>query len=100
MPLASESIYLENLIRLGESDSNLLYRTNTYEESSLGIYSNPDDDEVNVNEAKSISYMGVHIKKQLAFDLWYIVLGAFIILIAERDRVANGREDASYPMSL
>ena len=42
--------------------------------------------------------MGLHIKKQLAFDLWYVVFGVFIILIAEKDQVANSKEDASYTL--
>ncbi|EFE35975.1 uncharacterized protein ARB_04909 [Trichophyton benhamiae CBS 112371] len=62
------------------------YQTNTYEESSLGLYES--DKEVDENSDSS-SYLGQHIKKQLAFDLWYIFLGVFLITIAEGNKIAD-----------
>ena len=73
-------------------------RTNTYEESSLGIYARKGDEDTSADDAKGISYMGLHIRKQLAFDLWYVVFGVFIVLIAEKDKVADTKEDASYTL--
>ncbi|KAL1955096.1 hypothetical protein VTO42DRAFT_9030 [Malbranchea cinnamomea] len=61
-------------------------KTNTYEESSLGIYSSPEEE---VDENKRVSYLGLHIKKQLAFDLWYVFLGVFIVVIAEGGKVES-----------
>lgn len=62
------------------------HRTNTYEESSLGLYES--DEEIDENSDSS-SYLGQHIKKQLAFDLWYVFLGVFLITIAEGDKIAD-----------
>ncbi|EZF36389.1 hypothetical protein H101_00076 [Trichophyton interdigitale H6] len=61
-------------------------KTNTYEESSLGLYES--DEEIDENSDSS-SYLGQHIKKQLAFDLWYVFLGVFLITIAEGDKIAD-----------
>ena len=56
-------------------------RTNVYEEKSLGVYSSHDLDEQ--PGQTDLSYVGSHLRRQLSFDLWYIVLGFFIINIAE-----------------
>jgi hypothetical protein len=62
-------------------------RTNVYEEKSLGVYSSNDvDDQSNQTD---MSYVGSHLRRQLSFDLWYIVLGFFIILIAEGQSITN-----------
>src|SRR5690606_34115936 len=63
-------------------------RTNVYEERSLGIYSTDPEDE-DVDATKEPSYIGAHLRKQLSFDLWYIVLGVFIICIAEGGKLAD-----------
>jgi Trk-type K+ transport system membrane component len=59
--------------------------SNTYEEKSLGLWK----DEESPNEENGKSYLVTHMKNQLGFDLWYIFLGTFCIIIAESDRVAN-----------
>ncbi|KAL1959175.1 hypothetical protein VTO42DRAFT_2680 [Malbranchea cinnamomea] len=59
-------------------------KTNVYEERSLGVYYDPDEDE---DEAKEPSYVGTHLRKQLSFDLWYIFLGVFLIAIIEGSRL-------------
>lgn len=59
--------------------------SNTYEEKSLGLW----HDEESPNEENGKSYLVTHMKNQLGFDLWYIFLGTFCIIIAESDRVAN-----------
>lgn len=64
--------------------------SNTYEEQSLGIYS----EESAMNETNSKSYVLAHIRNQLSFDLWFIFLGTFCICIAEADRIADTNEDA------
>lgn len=60
-------------------------RTNVYEEKSLGVYSSNDLDE-QVSQT-DLSYVGSHLRRQLSFDLWYIVLGFFIINIAEGSKI-------------
>ncbi|KAK4141645.1 cation transport protein-domain-containing protein [Dichotomopilus funicola] len=60
-------------------------RTNVYEEKSLGVYSSHDIDEsANQND---LAYVGSHLRRQLSFDLWYIVLGFFIVNIAEGSKI-------------
>ncbi|KAI4188415.1 MAG: hypothetical protein LQ348_003933, partial [Seirophora lacunosa] len=66
-------------------------RTNVYEEKSLGIYNNGNDENEDANEP---SYIGAHLRRQLSFDLWYVFLGLFIIAIAERDHLRNTNEYA------
>lgn len=38
------------------------------------------------------------MKKQLAFDLWYVFLGVFIVVIAEGDKVANPVDEVSHEL--
>lgn len=68
-------------------------RTNVYEERSLGIYSG-DLEEEGAEPGKEPSYIGAHLRKQLSFDLWYIVLGLFIICIAEGGKLADDNRPA------
>ncbi|KAG0637192.1 cation transport protein-domain-containing protein [Tuber brumale] len=65
-------------------------RTNVYEESSLGIYANTDDED----NGRGASFVGAHLRKQLSFDLWYIFLGLFIITIAEGSRIQDPKDYA------
>ncbi|KAI5289792.1 low affinity potassium transporter [Ascosphaera aggregata] len=58
-------------------------RTNVYEERSLGVYYDNDDEDNN----KEQSYVGAHLRRQLSFDMWYIFLGLFIIAIVESARL-------------
>lgn len=62
-----------------------------YEESSLGIYAHPEDDE----NGKETSFVATHLRKQLSFDLWYIFLGLFIITIAEGPRIQDTKDYVS-----
>jgi len=66
-------------------------RTNVYEEKSLGIYASPGEEESDDAEP---SYVGAHLRRQLGFDLWYVVLGLFIIAIVEGGRIGNNSEYA------
>ncbi|KAK3296136.1 cation transport protein-domain-containing protein [Chaetomium fimeti] len=60
-------------------------RTNVYEEKSLGVYPTYEIEE---GSGKSdLSYVGSHLRQQLSFDLWYIVIGFFIINIAEGEKL-------------
>ncbi|KKK13942.1 hypothetical protein P175DRAFT_0516729 [Aspergillus ochraceoroseus IBT 24754] len=66
-------------------------RTNVYEEKSLGVYPNADD-EFNEDAQTAPSYIGFHLRRQLSFDLWYVFLGLFIISIVEGDRIENASQ--------
>lgn len=59
-------------------------RTNVYEEKSLGVWHDEEED-----DGTGGSYVGIHLRKQLSFDLWYIFLGLFIICIAEGRNLEN-----------
>ncbi|KAJ4293347.1 low affinity potassium transporter [Kalmusia sp. IMI 367209] len=63
-------------------------KTNVYEEKSLGIWSNEED------EGAENSYLGTHVRRQLSFDLWYVFLGFFVIAIVEGHRLENTNEYA------
>jgi potassium uptake Trk family protein len=64
-------------------------RTNVYEEKSLGIFGG--EEEV-TEEGAEPSYVGHHLRRQLSFDLWYIVLGLFIIAWVEGDRIEDNNQ--------
>ena len=66
-------------------------RTNVYEETSLGIYGSKGD---NDDDDSQPSYVGVHLRKQLSFDLWFIFIGLFIIAIAEGPRLQDTTQTA------
>lgn len=65
--------------------------SNTYEESSLGIYGH----DAEVDESDSRSYVLAHIRNQLSFDLWYIFLGGFCICVAEAGRIMDDAQPVS-----
>ncbi|KAG5297231.1 low-affinity potassium transporter [Histoplasma ohiense] len=62
-------------------------KTNTYEENSLGLY-DPQSDEIDESNSTA-SYVGAHVKKQLAFDLWYVFFGMFLLMITEGSKLAD-----------
>ena len=66
-------------------------RTNVYEEKSLGIYAENQNEDP---DSKEPSYVGAHLRKQLSFDLWFIFLGLFIIAIVEGNRLQKTDEYA------
>jgi len=66
--------------------------SNTYEEKSLGLYG---DDRFEMDEHNPRSYVMMHLRNQLSFDLWYIFFGIFCICIAEADKIT----DLSNPVS-
>lgn len=60
--------------------------SNSYEEQAVGLYSG----EENLDElGRGKSYMIMHIRNQLSFDLWYIFLGVFCICCAESKRIMD-----------
>ena len=62
-------------------------QTNVYEEKSLGVWADNDDDE-------NSSYLSHHLRRQLSFDLWFVFLGFFLIAIIEGSRLENTNEYA------
>lgn len=65
--------------------------SNTYEDQSLGKYT--DNSEPDENQ-KGASYLLALARNQLSFDLWWVMLGVFLITIAESDRVADNADPA------
>lgn len=61
-------------------------KTNVYEEKTLGVYGSTDE---HTESDKSPSFVGAHLRRQLSFDLWYVVLGLFFIALAEGRRIEN-----------
>ncbi len=62
-------------------------RTNVYEEQSLGVYYDPEDDEPEGNSKKN--FITSHLRRQLSFDLWYIFLGLFVICLADGGKLED-----------
>ena len=62
-------------------------QTNVYEEKSLGVWADEDDEEQS-------SYLGHHLRRQLSFDLWFVFLGFFLIAIVEGARLENTNDYA------
>ncbi|ODQ67279.1 potassium transport protein TRK1/TRK2, partial [Nadsonia fulvescens var. elongata DSM 6958] len=67
-------------------------RTNVYEERSLGIFYISDENGEGDNSS-SKNFVASHLRRQLSFDLWYIVLGLFIICIAEGGKLKADSEE-------
>ncbi|GAA5889942.1 hypothetical protein JCM5296_003656 [Sporobolomyces johnsonii] len=69
--------------------------TNVYEEKSMGVYDEDIDDDPDDVEAKfdktpsATQYIGYHARKQLAFDMWWLVLAVWLICIVERHRIGS-----------
>ncbi|KAF2140281.1 uncharacterized protein K452DRAFT_310039 [Aplosporella prunicola CBS 121167] len=65
-----------------------LRRTNVYEEKSLGLYADAEEEDEGVEQ----SYVSTHLRRQLSFDLWFVFLGFFLIAIIEGSRLQNTNE--------
>lgn len=61
-----------------------LRSTNVYEERSLGVYheENPQDETEPQSEVFS-KYLGWHVRRQLAFDLWWLAIALLLINVIE-----------------
>ncbi|GAA5896526.1 uncharacterized protein JCM6883_006933 [Sporobolomyces salmoneus] len=66
--------------------------TNVYEEKSMGVYDEDlDDSEADFDKTRSATqYIGFHARKQLAWDIWFIVLSVWLLAIIERGRIRSG----------
>ncbi|KAI0666217.1 cation transport protein-domain-containing protein [Trametes maxima] len=76
--------------------------TNVYEEKSLGVFEvspEDEDEEPNLDEEQPRrerigKYFGWHLRRQLSFDIWWLVFGIFAICIIERTKIMD---DANAP---
>ncbi|KAI0719098.1 TrkH-domain-containing protein [Cerioporus squamosus] len=76
--------------------------TNVYEEKSLGVFEAPPEDEdeepdltEKVPRRERIGkYFGWHLRRQVAFDIWWLVWAIFVICIIERTKIMD---DANAP---
>ncbi|RHZ61552.1 potassium transporter [Aspergillus thermomutatus] len=71
--------------------------TNVYEERSLGVYEHDSDSEPESRNGKHIG-LAVHIQRQLGFDLWYVMLGLFLIAIAEGGRLQKDADNPAFSL--
>lgn len=61
-----------------------LRATNVYEERSLGVYNSTEQAEDEAPQGEVFSkYLGWHIRRQLSFDLWWLVAALLVIDIIE-----------------
>ncbi|KZP01526.1 TrkH-domain-containing protein [Calocera viscosa TUFC12733] len=65
--------------------------TNVYEEKSLGVFNDEGEDEE--PNGPWGSYLAWHVKKQLAFDMWWLFLALWIICIIERHNINETYND-------
>ncbi|KAI0762545.1 TrkH-domain-containing protein [Fomes fomentarius] len=73
--------------------------TNVYEEKSLGVYQEEPDDEdeePDLPEGPQVTrrqrigkYFGWHLRRQVAFDIWWLVWAIFIVCIVERGMIMD-----------
>lgn len=74
-----------------------LNRAYSYEEKSLGVFEQPpadEDEEPTLDESISRTerigkYVGWHLRRQVAFDIWWLVWGIWLILIIERGKIMD-----------
>ncbi|KAF9243244.1 cation transport protein-domain-containing protein [Melanogaster broomeanus] len=72
--------------------------TNVYEEQSLGIYRNYDEELLDVEREFQPTgsrmtvwgrYLARHARHQLSFDMWWLALALFLVCIIEKDSLTN-----------
>lgn len=69
--------------------------TNVYEERSLGVYTEPPDDQEDAMPQKASSpagwggYLAAHARRQLAFDIWWLGFALWLVCIIERAAITD-----------
>jgi len=71
--------------------------TNVYEERSLGVFETNvvwNEDEPGLSEATTRGerigkYLGWHLRRQLALDLWWLIIGVWLVCIVERTNMMD-----------
>jgi len=70
--------------------------TNVYEERCLGIYDEGDED-TNFPTRSGWNLWGrfisTHARRQLAYDLWWLSLGLWLVCIVEKDHIQDRKTD-------
>lgn len=69
----------------------------SYEERSLGVFElPPEDEEDEPNLPETISrrerigkYFGWHLRRQVAYDIWWLVCAIFLICVIERGKIMD-----------
>lgn len=68
-----------------------------YEEQSLGVFEMPPDDEdeeptfgmIKDPRERFGKYFGWHLRRQVAFDIWWLVSAIFLICVIERTKIMD-----------
>ncbi|KAI0060371.1 TrkH-domain-containing protein [Artomyces pyxidatus] len=74
--------------------------TNVYEEKSLGVFSEDDEDINDIDDPRAYPdtdsrvaiwgrYLARHVRRQLSFDMWWLCLALFLLCIIERENLNN-----------
>ncbi|KZT30937.1 TrkH-domain-containing protein [Neolentinus lepideus HHB14362 ss-1] len=64
--------------------------TNVYEERSLGVFEASAENETEEPQGEIFSkYLGWHVRRQLAYDLWWLAGAVLLICIIERGNIMN-----------
>nr|XP_019014907.1 potassium ion transporter [Kwoniella pini CBS 10737]OCF53688.1 potassium ion transporter [Kwoniella pini CBS 10737] len=70
--------------------------TNVYEEKSLGLFGEEEENDEYDNEGEGAQavakYIGWHARRQLAFDIWWLAFALWLICIIERRHLNNNDE--------
>ncbi|WWC86168.1 uncharacterized protein L201_001041 [Kwoniella dendrophila CBS 6074] len=70
--------------------------TNVYEEKSLGLFGEEEDDEYGTEGegAEAVAkYIGWHARRQLAFDIWWLAFALWLICIIERGHINDENDN-------
>ena len=66
--------------------------TNVYEEKSLGIYEDEEEEEPSAEGTRVAvwgRYLAFHTRRQLAFDMWWLSLALFLVCIIEKSKIED-----------
>jgi hypothetical protein len=62
--------------------------TNTYEDQAVGVQeTEEEEEEIEETSRPSSAYILFHVRRQLAFDIWFLCGAVFILCIIERGRI-------------
>jgi len=87
--------------------SVIIRSTNVYEEESLGVFkqSQEDEDEEQTLEDKTSryerigKYVGLHLRRQVALDTWWLAWGIFFTCIIERGKLMDPEKASWFNIS-
>lgn len=62
--------------------------TNCYEDQAVGVQETEEDEEdIEETSRPTSAYLLFHVRRQLAFDIWFLCGAVFILCIIERHRI-------------